>query len=231
MNPGSGSNSPTPSGPHPPDQTGRPDEHREPAQRGPLPETAADIVDALREIPVEKLRPQTVLNVHVSYEALTAGTGVCRIDNLGPHVLQLVQAWLGRSTVRLNPVIDLPAGMMPVDSYEIPQRLRQHLDLRMPTSVFPWSASRGRLDLDHTHPYDTDGPPGQTRIGNLAPLARFEHRLVTHGRWSRRQPEPGTVLFRAPHGQILLVDPNGTHALANNQFAQHVWNAAAPTNI
>src|SRR5690606_10774610 len=101
---------------------------------------------------------------------------------------------------------------------------------RMPTSTFPWSPSRAQLDLDHTTPYQPDGPPGQTRIGNLAPLGRFEHRLVTHGHWSRRQPEPGTLLFRAPHGQILLVDPNGTHALADTPYTQHLWETAAPQN-
>ncbi len=51
-------------------------------------------------------------------------------------------------------------------------------------------------DLDHTVAYrrSTPGspaPPGQTRISNLGPLSRREHRAKTAGIWKLSQPEPG----------------------------------------
>ncbi|AZP38674.1 hypothetical protein DUY81_13530 [Acidipropionibacterium acidipropionici] len=51
-------------------------------------------------------------------------------------------------------------------------------------------------DLDHTVAYrrSTPGspaPPGQTRISNLGPLGRREHRAKTAGIWTLSQPEPG----------------------------------------
>ena len=99
-------------------------------------------------------------------------------------------------TITVKPVIDLPAGHTPIDSYQIPARLREQVLLRTPADVFPYAAAVSRrIDLDHTTPYlspDRGGPPGQTRIGNLGPHVRRTHRLKTHGRWQVRQPEPGT---------------------------------------
>ena len=41
-----------------------------------------------------------------------------------------------RCNISLKPVIDLPAGHTPVDSYELPARLREQLQLRYPADVF-----------------------------------------------------------------------------------------------
>jgi hypothetical protein len=86
------------------------------------------------------------------------------------------------------------------------------------------------LDLDHVVPYlapERGGPPGQTSIANLAPISRREHRLFTHAGWRRRQPEPGTLLVRAPHGHIYLTNNTGTHNLGTSTFANTIWTAAA----
>ena len=72
------------------------------------------------------------------------------------------------------------------------------------------------MDLDHTTPYTTErtGPPGQTRVGNLGKLTRFEHHVKTHGRgWRHRQPEPGVHVWRTPTGYQFTVDHTGTHPL------------------
>ena len=74
------------------------------------------------------------------------------------------------------------------------------------------------MDLDHTIPYttpdpapDTGGPPGQTRIGNLGKLTRFEHRVKTHALgWRHRQPRPGIHHWRTPTGHTFTVTPSGT---------------------
>ena len=97
---------------------------------------------------------------------------------------------------------------------------------------FPYTAAISRrIDLDHTIPYPTPtngGPPGQTRIGNLGPHTRRNHRHKTHGGWQVRQPEPGTWLWRTPHRRIYLVNATGTHPLGNTDYAQAIWRAASP---
>jgi hypothetical protein len=60
-----------------------------------------------------------VVYVHVSEEALTAGTGVARVEEVGPVLLGRLGALLGdQCTISLKPVIDLPVGHTPVDSYD-----------------------------------------------------------------------------------------------------------------
>jgi Domain of unknown function (DUF222) len=181
----------------------------------------------------DRARPRAIVYVHLSEEALTAGTGIARVEQVGPVLLNRLGALLGdRCTISLKPVIDLPAGHLPVDAYEIPATLREQLQLRYPADVFPYAAAISRrLDLDHTIPYlhpDNGGPPGQTRIGNLGPHTRRHHRHKTHGGWQARQPEPGTWLWRTPHHRIYLVNATGTHPLGNTEFAQAIWRAATP---
>jgi hypothetical protein len=178
-----------------------------------------------------RARPRAVVYVHLSQETLTAGTGVARVDDVGPVLLGRLRTVLGdHCSISVKPVIDLPAGHTPVDSYEIPARLREQLHLRNPADVFPYAAAVSRrIDIDHTISYlspDSGGPPGQTSIGNLGPFTRRHHRLKTHAGWQVRQPEPGTWLWRSPHHRIYLVNASGTHPLGNTDFAQTIWHAA-----
>jgi len=133
-------------------------------------------------------------------------------------------------SISVKPVIDLPAGHTAVDAYEIPASLREQILLRNPADVFPYAAAVSRsIDIDHTIPYlspDKGGPSGQTRIGNLGPHTRYHHRIKTHGSWQVRQPEPGTWLWRSPHGRIYAVNATGTHPFGNTEFAQAIWRAA-----
>jgi hypothetical protein len=180
----------------------------------------------------DRARPRAIVYVHLSEEALGGGLGVARVEDVGPVLLNRLHALLGdHCTISLKPVIDLPAGHTPVDSYEIPARLREQLQLRYPADVFPYAAAvNRRIDLDHTIPYispDRGGPPGQTRIGNLGPYLRRHHNHKTHGGWQVRQPEPGTWLWRSPRRRIYLVNANGTHPLGDTEFAQALWRAAA----
>ena len=62
-----------------------------------------------------------------------------------------------RCQIQLKPVIDVNDQPAPVDSYEIPARIAEHLRLRQPADVFPYAAGGSRrTDLDHTIP---TGPP------------------------------------------------------------------------
>ena len=167
--------------------------------------------------------------VHVAAETLDDGHGVCRVPGIGPTALGVVKSWLGHHRVTVRPVIDLNDPPPPVDCYEIPTRHRQHVQLRHPASTFPWSTTTIGMDLDHIRPYlalKRGGPPGQTRVDGLAPNARTEHRCVTHGRWQRCTPEPGVMIYRAPHGDVYLTNHTGTHDLGNGAFAHQIWNLA-----
>jgi hypothetical protein len=86
----------------------------------------------------DRARPRAVVYVHLSEEALSAGLGVARVEDVGPVLLNRLHALLGdHCTISLKPVIDLPAGHTPVDSYEIPARLREQLQLRSPPTSSP----------------------------------------------------------------------------------------------
>ncbi|WP_233440535.1 HNH endonuclease signature motif containing protein [Acidipropionibacterium acidipropionici] len=138
--------------------------------------------------------------VHIAAESLETETGVARVTarggDVGPVLIDQLAHLLGHHRIRVLPVTDL-AGDPSVDAYEIPDRIRRQLIIRDDCSIFPYSTSRSRTaDLDHTIPYrrSTPGspaPPGQTRISNLGPLARKEHRAKTAGVWKVTQPEPG----------------------------------------
>ncbi len=163
--------------------------------------------------------PAATLYVHVSRESMQTGEGVARMEGVGPITIGQASEFLRHSHVTIKPVIDLDEDR-PVDCYEVPDRLREQMHLRSPASAFPWSSATGRrMDLDHTRRYGLDGlddrydrPTGQTRIGNLGKLTRFEHRIKTHGRgWRHRQPRPGVHHWRTPTGYQFTVDHTGTH--------------------
>lgn len=180
----------------------------------------------------DKARPRAIIYVHLSHEALNCGTGVARVEEVGPILAGRLQELLGdHCTISLKPVIDLPAGHTPVDAYEIPASLREQILLRNPADIFPYAAAvTRRIDIDHTIPYlnpDNGGPPGQTRIGNLGPNTRRHHNLKTHGGWQVRQPQPGTWVWRSPHKHIYLINNSGTHPLGDSPYAQAIWRAAA----
>ena len=187
-----------------------------------------------------KLRPQVMLHIHLSHEALLAATadatalggGVGRLEGVGPVTLGHVRRFLADTDcdVQVQPVID-PQDATPVDGYEIPRRIREAMFLRMPASCFPYAGGSHRMDLDHTKPYlppARGGPPGQTGVHNLGPMTRLEHRTKTHSRWRVRQPEPGFWIWRSPHHTYYLVSNAGTQYLGSGPFARGIWRVAAP---
>jgi hypothetical protein len=173
------------------------------------------------------LAPTSTVVVHIAAEELAQAEGVCRVPGVGPSLKSVVSEWLSHDRVAVRPVIDLNDVPPPVDAYEIPDRHRGHAFLRQPASAFPWSTATRKLDLDHTDPYQQNGPPGQTRVEKLAPLARIEHRAVTHGGWRRRRPDPTTMIFRSPHGNVYLTNRTGTHDLGTGSVAHALWAAIA----
>jgi hypothetical protein len=187
---------------------------------GPAGDPAA-FVKALATIDPKKLMPTATLYVHVSREDLpphgTGGSGVARVEGIGPVLTDQVGEWLRHRNVRVVPVLDLADVHSGVDSYEVPAWMREILRLRGPAGAYPWSSNLSRRkDADHTVPYAPQRAPAppQTRVANLGLLDRPGHRIKTHGRgWKHRQPRPGVYLWRTPHGYWCRVDRTGTHLL------------------
>jgi hypothetical protein len=154
-----------------------------------------------------KLLPVVWLFVHL------AGSGVARVEGMGPVTDDWVREHLGeRCRFRVSGVID-PLGQTAVDAYEIPDRHRQAVRLLTPADTFPFAANTSRsTQIDHTEEFDhaPGAPPGQSRIGNYGPMVAFHHRIKTHGRWAVAQPFPGIYVWRDPYGAFYLVDHTGT---------------------
>jgi hypothetical protein len=170
-----------------------------------------------------RLLPSLTLYLHLSHDDVVNGRGgVVRWEGEGPVTHEFVHEHLRpMHGYVIQPVID-PLNLAPVDAYEIPDRHRQAVHLRTPADTFPFSSNLSRaVDLDHTEEYDAASASSaekhwSTRMGNLAPLGRFGHRIKTHGRWTVRQPFDGIQIWRDPHGQVYLVDHTGTHRITRS---------------
>jgi hypothetical protein len=159
------------------------------------------------------LRPgQTEIYVHLTDHTLATGTGVLRVEDLGPLLANQLSELIGHGPYVVKPVIDLHDAVS-VDAYEIPDRIRERVKLTHPVELFPYGTRETHMtmDLDHIEPYDPLGPPGQTNTANLAPLRRFPHRVKTHGRWKVRRLDRKTLEWTTPNGFTFHVDPTGTH--------------------
>ena len=144
---------------------------------------------------------------HLSDELLLA-----RLEGHGPLSRQTWINLLGHDRITIRPVIDLNA-IPPVDRYEIPDRLRDAITWRSPVDMFPYGNRTARgCDLDHTIPYDhtRGGPPGQTRIDNLAPISRRAHRAKTARFWKLQQYDGGWLEWTSPAGYHYATGPFGT---------------------
>jgi hypothetical protein len=169
---------------------------------------------------------QTVVNVHITDETLFAGAGTARVEGYGPVYTDRLEELLGHHRIVVRPVIDLNTPIS-VHSYEIPERIRDQVNLRYPVEQFPYgtgetrtttnptSTGRAATDLDHIKPYRPEDPSPQTNTDNLAPLRRFSHRLKTHADWDERRVNAYTLEWTSPHGYVFHVDHNGTRRAPN----------------
>jgi hypothetical protein len=161
-----------------------------------------------------RVRPgQTEIYVHLTDLTLATGSGVLRVESLGPMLAEQLAELVGYGPYTVKPVIDLNDAVS-VDAYEIPDRIRERVRLAHPVEVFPFGTQETRrsMDLDHLRPYDPLGPPGQTSTTNLVPLGRYPHRVKTHAQgWDVRRVDFKTLEWSTPHGFRFHVDPTGTH--------------------
>ena len=158
----------------------------------------------------DQLLPRATIVLHLAADTTGELSPVARLEHAGAVPLERLRDLLTEVRVTIRPVIDLnqtPA----VDRYEIPTRLREAVLNRYPYDAFPYSTYTSRnLDLDHTTPYRTGGPPAQTRWQNLAPLNRRAHRAKTCGAWTLHHNNTGDLVWTSPLGYHYTLTPWGT---------------------
>ena len=125
-----------------------------------------------------------------------------------------------------NPAVLDPTEVTPVDGYEV-QRLRAAVRAKQIADVFPFGTCVSpTMDLDHTERYcqwTTADPGSDAAIG---PMARPSHRAVTHGGWTKHQPEPGYFL---PLTNRVCPGHEPRHARpGRTDFSAAVWEASRP---
>lgn len=177
----------------------------------------ADLLPALRGLDAKRLRPKSVLYVHLHEAALQGLGGVARAEGIGPVTLAQLKDLMGHANVEVKGVIDL-ADRVRVTAYEHPEGLKERTHLIWAGDGFPHATATSRkVDHDHPVPYDPLGPPGQTGTHNTQPLNRTGHRAKTHLRYRADQLATGEVVWRTPHGLCRLVDGYGTHPIAPSE--------------
>jgi hypothetical protein len=133
-------------------------------------------------------------------------------------LLDQLKSWCGDSLTKITvkPVIDLNAQLT-AQGYEIPAPIREQVQLRDRTCVFPrCTRPARRCDVDHVIAYDHDaeaeGRPqsGPTVTDNLAAECRFHHRLKTHTAWRYKMTDNGCFEWTSPHGHRYRRDRHGT---------------------
>jgi hypothetical protein len=208
----------------------------EPASAAQAQDLLRDVLDALHDLDPGRLDPSTVFHVHLTDTTLAAGSGVARVEDLGPVTLGQVRDWLVhplcadwiRQQVKVRPVLDADA-VHPVDAYEWPAAMSDLATARNPYEVFPWGTLSSRsCEDDHVVPFRA-GRKRQTRLDNNAKLGKRHHRIKTFGGWQLFHTAPGVWLWRLAHGHWLRVDADGTHHLGRRPDLdqQHLARAAS----
>ncbi|HEY3904701.1 MAG TPA: hypothetical protein VGM14_12400 [Streptosporangiaceae bacterium] len=90
-------------------------------------------------------------------------------------------------------------------AYRPPEMMRHLVCIRQRTCAFPGCRRPAeRCDLDHTIPFDQGG---RTCECNLSPLCRRHHRAKQAPGWQLLQPQPGTLVWTAPHARTYTTQP------------------------
>jgi hypothetical protein len=90
-------------------------------------------------------------------------------------------------------------------AYRPPEIMRHLVSIRQRTCAFPGCRRPAEgCDLDHTTPFDQGG---RTCPCNLSPLCRRHHRAKQAPGWQLCQPQPGTLVWTAPHGRTYTTQP------------------------
>ncbi len=103
-------------------------------------------------------RPPASLYFHLSEEAITRDhTGAARFEGVGPITVDQARRSLDHCHVTMRPVIDLEQMTPVVDSYEIPNPIREAAHLRGPSTSSPTPPTPAG-DATSTTPLPTNTP-------------------------------------------------------------------------
>ena len=159
---------------------------------------------------------QSTIKVYARVEARDLepdALAIGQIEKLGAATLTKIRHWVGHHQVVIQPVLNM-ARRDAVDSHDPPPWMRDLVHLRDNHCIFPRCQVEARsCDLDHTIPYDHNGPPDQTTAANLACLCRRHHRAKTTGRWRYLRTPDGDYTWHGPYGTTYLVTDRGTRRL------------------
>ncbi|HEY5987778.1 MAG TPA: DUF222 domain-containing protein, partial [Streptosporangiaceae bacterium] len=110
-------------------------------------------------------------------------------------------------TVTIRPIATSDcAHLRETARYRASPSLAHIVNIRQRTCSFPGCRRQAtKCDLDHTIPYDQGGRTCQC---NLATLCRRHHRAKQAQGWHLEQPQPGVLVWRAPHGRTYLTEPD-----------------------
>jgi len=107
-------------------------------------------------------------------------------------------------SARVRPLLP-PVDAEPEPQYTPSRSLADFVRCRDMTCRFPGCDHPAtRSDIDHTLPYDAGGA---THASNLKTLCRLHHLLKTFWGWQDRQLADGTVIWKAPTGQVYVTTP------------------------
>jgi Domain of unknown function (DUF222)/HNH endonuclease len=162
----------------------------------------------------EKPSGKTHLFVHLDTTDLDDEplTQVGTVERLGPATRAKIISWLRLSGAAVVTPVIRQDRVDAVDTHDPPWWMAEQVILRDQTCRFPYCTRDARsCDLDHIVAYHPDGPPGQTRPDNLAPLCRRHHNAKTTRRWRYRRLPDDTYQWHGPWGSTYLVTPHGTH--------------------
>lgn len=178
------------------------------------------LLDALRAVDPKRMRPSSVLYLHLHEAALRGhASGVARVEGVGPMILSSLRELLATTDITVKPVIDL-ADRVSTNAYEHPEAIKERTHLLRPEEAFPHATTISRrVDLDHPVPYDPGGPPDQTNSHDTQPLARTRHRAKTHLHYTCTPTATGEMVWTTPHGLRRLVDERGTTIIDRTQAA------------
>lgn len=140
-------------------------------------------------------------------------SGAAEVEKWGALLTSVLPEFLAGSKVTVRPVL-VPNALAGADQHDPPPLMRLAVCERNPVDVFPYGTRRSHsCQLDHTVPYRTLGPPGQTHPHNLGPLSIMAHRGKTHGDFHMCQPAPGWFHWVTRAGYEYVVGPTGTRLL------------------
>ena len=116
-----------------------------------------------------------------------------------------VRAWLAKITpTRIE--CGICTHERQAKAYRPPNLMRHLVCIRQRTCAFPGCRRPARrCDLDHTTPFDQGG---RTCPCNLEPLCRRHHQTKQALGWHLTQPQPGTLIWTAPHGRTYVTEPD-----------------------